>query len=85
MTRGRAAPKIHRMRQTTPIRRYALARSATTANARPDERVRRLRLVRMEAIAEAERRVQGVQRETPLLPEPHAGVGKSAATPAGSG
>ena len=43
------------MRHSTPVRRYALARSGTTGNARPEERVRRLRLVRMEAIAAADR------------------------------
>ena len=42
------------MRQTPPVKRYTLARSAI-AKARPDEGVRRLRLVRMEAIAERDR------------------------------
>jgi hypothetical protein len=43
-----------RMRQTLPVKRYALARSGI-AKARPEEGVRRLRLVRMEAIAERDR------------------------------
>ena len=42
------------MRQPTPIKRYALARPGI-AKPRPDESVKRLRLVRMEAIAEADR------------------------------
>ena len=42
------------MRQTLPVKRYALARSGI-AKARPEEGVRRLRLVRMEAIAERDR------------------------------
>jgi hypothetical protein len=37
------------------VKRYALARSGI-AKARPEERIWRLRLVRMEAIAEADRR-----------------------------
>jgi hypothetical protein len=37
------------------VKRYALARSGI-AQARPEERVRRLRLVRMEAIAEEDRK-----------------------------
>jgi len=43
------------MRQPTGVKRYALAR-AGIAQARPEERVKRLRLVRMEAIAEADQR-----------------------------
>jgi hypothetical protein len=43
------------MRQRpTAIRRYALARPGI-AGARPEERIQRLRLVRMEAIAELDR------------------------------
>ncbi len=37
------------------VKRYALARSGIAA-ARPEEGVKRLRLVRMEAIAEADRK-----------------------------
>ncbi len=37
------------------VKRYALARAGIAA-ARPEERVQRLRLVRMEAIAEADRK-----------------------------
>jgi hypothetical protein len=42
------------MRQPPPVKRYALARPGS-AKARQDEGVRRLRLVRMEAIAQADR------------------------------
>ena len=44
------------MRQPT-IKRYALARSGT-ARPHPEEGVRRVRLVRMEAIAEQDRKRQ---------------------------
>ena len=43
------------MRQPTTVKRYALARSGILAG-RPEEGVRRLWLVRMEAIAEADRK-----------------------------
>jgi len=43
------------MRQSVPIKRYSLARSGV-AKTRPDEGVKRLRLVRMEAIADLDRR-----------------------------
>ena len=42
------------MRQPTTVKRYALARPGI-AKARSEEGVRRLRLVRMEAIAELDR------------------------------
>ena len=47
------------------MKRYALARSAATGKARPEERVRRLRLVRMEAIVQQERDRQGAERARP--------------------
>jgi hypothetical protein len=50
------------MRQPTPVKRYALARSGTTAKARPEEGVRRLRLVRMEAIVELDRQREQTER-----------------------
>ena len=42
------------MRQPTQVKRYALARPGV-AKPRPEEGVRRLRLVRMEAIAQLDR------------------------------
>jgi hypothetical protein len=54
MESGRRRPNMWGMRQTAPIKRYSLARSGTTAKARPEEGVRRLRLIRMEAIAQAD-------------------------------
>jgi hypothetical protein len=42
------------MRQPEPIKRYSLARPGI-AQARPEERIKRLRLVRMEAIADLDR------------------------------
>jgi hypothetical protein len=42
------------MRQSVPIKRYSLARPSV-AKARSDEGVKRLRLVRMEAIADLDR------------------------------
>ena len=50
------------MRQPTPIKRYSLARPGI-AKARPDEGVKRLRLVRMEAIAELDRRPRPAGRQ----------------------
>lgn len=50
----RLASKICGMRQPT-VKRYALARSGA-ARPHPEEGVRRLRLVRMEAIAEQDRK-----------------------------
>ena len=47
------------MRQPTPLKRYGLARSSSTAKSRPEEGVRRLRLVRMEALAELDRQRDG--------------------------
>ena len=44
-----------RMKQPGPVRRYTLARTQTAAKPRPEEGVRRLRLVRMEAIADQDR------------------------------
>ena len=53
------------MRQPT-VKRYGLTRSVAP-RARPEEGLRRLRLVRMEAIAEQDRRRQErVVRSTPL-------------------
>src|SRR5688500_2374333 len=52
------------MPQTPPVRRYALARSGI-AKARPEEGVRRLRLVRAEAVAERDRARAGVAPAAP--------------------
>jgi hypothetical protein len=50
------------MRQPT-VKRYALARAGIAA-ARPEEGVKRLRLVRMEAIAEADRERERPERRS---------------------
>lgn len=68
--------------RSIPVKRYALARSATTGKPRADERVRRLRLVRMEAIAAAEREGPGGDPDALLGSNPHVGVGKIPAEPA---
>ena len=52
------------MRRPTTVKRYALARPGA-AQARREEGVKRLRLVRMEAIAEAERERENQRSERP--------------------
>jgi hypothetical protein len=54
-------PNMGGMRQPTTVKRYGLARTALP-NARSEERVRRLRLVRMEAIADLDRARERTER-----------------------
>jgi hypothetical protein len=51
------------MRQPTTVKRYALARSGI-GKPRPEESVKRLRLVRMEAIAELDRARERTEERT---------------------
>jgi hypothetical protein len=51
------------MRQPTTVKRYALARSGI-GRTRPEEGVKRLRLVRMEAIAELDRKRERPERRS---------------------
>ena len=52
------------MRQPVPIKRYSLARPGV-AKSRPDESVKRLRLVRMEEIADLDRQRDQPERRRP--------------------
>jgi hypothetical protein len=64
-TPGPGRPNMSLMRQPTPVKRYALARSSTSGRARQEEGVKRLRLVRMEEIAELDRDRERPERTRP--------------------